>query len=426
MTAATDFAAPSSAAPGRQRQWLLMVSLGIVFFVLLTLYAAILGVLLPNQIQNMDPAGKTATLGIVYAITSVFSTITTPVSGALSDRTRTRFGRRTPWIVLGGLLGGIATILIPFGGTIVGITALWLVATVTLNSMQPAITTVVADRFGPSERGVVSGVVGASMTAGVSAGTIFGGLMAAHLFVAYAIIGVGIILACLLFVLLNPEPPLAADMTPPEPFRLGAFLRGFWISPREHPDFAWAFFGRFAIYMGYQAILTYLLYILEDHIGLGQVAANAMIARMSSVTFVALVVSGLLAGWLSDRIRRLKPLVFVAGIVMALAVVSPLLWPSVPGMFGYAALIGLGYGAFMSVDLALMTHVLPARAEGADSTGKDLGILTTAINVPQILSPVLAAALLSMTGNNYPLLFCLAAICVVVGAGLVLPIRSVK
>jgi MFS family permease len=88
-------------------------------------------------------------------------------------------------------------------------------------------------------------------------------------------------------------------------------------------------------------------------------------------------------------------------------------------------LIGIGYGAFMSVDLALMTQVLPKRSATSDSTGKDLGILTTAINVPQILSPVLSAALLSATGNNYSLLFIAAAAFVFVGSFLVLPIRSV-
>jgi MFS family permease len=404
----------------------LVVSLGLVFFVLFALFAAILGVLLPNQIQDIDPAGKTATLGIVFAITSVFSTIVTPVSGALSDRTRSRFGRRTPWILLGGLVGGIATILIPHGGNIAGITTFWVLATISLNSMLPAITTVVADRFRPSERGMVSGVVGATMTAGLSAGTIFGGLLAAHMFVAYAILGGGVMLACTSFVLLNPEPQLPADFGSPPPFDLKSFLRGFWISPREHPDFAWAFFGRFSIYMGYQGILTYLLYILEDHIGLSQADANAMIARMSSVTLAALIVSSLMSGWLSDRLGRLKPLVFLAGVIMALAVVAPLVSRNIPGMFGYAVLIGLGYGAFMSVDLALMTRVLPARPTGEDATGKDLGILTTAINIPQSLSPVLAATLLSLTGNNYPLLFCVAGAFVLGGAALVLPIRSVK
>lgn len=73
-----------------------------------------------------------------------------------------------------------------------------------------------------------------------------------------------------------------------------------------------------------------------------------------------------------------------------------------------------------------MTRVLPARPAGEEATGKDLGILTTAINIPQILRPALAAVLLNLTSNNYPLLFCLAAVFVVVGAAFVLPIRSVR
>ena len=410
-------------AEGRQK-WLLLVSLGVVFFVLLTLYASVLAVLLPNQIENIDPMQKTRTLGIVYAITSVFSTITTPVAGALSDRTRTRFGRRAPWILFGSLIGGIALMLVPSTNNLVIITGFWLVATITLNSMQPAITTIVADRFSALERGAASGVVGAAMTAGVSAGTIYGGLMAPHLTLAYALIGAAIIAACFAFVLLNPEP--MEPLEPPPPFRLGAFLRSFWVDPRAHPDFAWAFLGRFTIYMGYQAVLTYLLYILEDHIGLSQARANEMIARLSSVTFVALVTSALASGWLSDRLGRRKPLVFLSGLLMAAAVAAPLISPTIGGMYVYAVLIGLGYGAFMSVDLALMTQVLPVREKSEDAVGKDLGLLSTAINVPQILSPVLAAWLLTVTGNNYPLLFVVSAAFVAIGAFFVLPIRSAR
>jgi MFS family permease len=424
MSSASELVMPEPVTAAGRQKWLLLVSLAAVFFVLLTLYASVLAVLLPNQIQNIDAAQKTRTLGVIYAITSVFSTITTPVAGALSDRTRTRLGRRAPWILFGSLIGGVALMLVPWTNNLVIITGFWLVATVTLNSMQPAITTIVADRFSTSERGRASGIVGAAMTAGVSAGTIYGGLMAAHLALAYTLIGGAIIAVCFAFVLLNPEPmpPLA----PPPPFRLSAFLRSFWVDPRAHPDFAWAFLGRFTIYMGYTAVLTYLLYILEDHIGLSQARANQMIARLSSVTFVALVTSGLLSGWLSDRLGRRKPLVFISGLMMAAAVAAPLVSPTISGMYVYAVLIGLGYGAFMSVDLALMTQVLPIRETGDEAVGKDLGILTTAINIPQILAPVMAAWLLVVTGNDFPLLFIVAAALVVAGAFFVLPIRSAR
>jgi len=422
MSAAVDRAVGNSTVRGR-RDWMLVISLAVVFFVLLTLYVAVLQVLLPNQIQDFDPAGKATHLGVLFAITSVFSTTITPLSGALSDRTRSRFGRRTPWILLGAAIGGGALVLVPYAHGMTSITATWLVASISLNSMQTPLTTVIAERLAPSERGMASGVVGAAMTGGVSAGTVFGGLFADEMRFAYGVLGVGIIAACVAFVVLNPEP--RTHLERPAPLRLGAFLGSFWVDPRQHPDFAWAFLGRFTIYMGYQAVVTYLLYILEDHIGLSQAEANRMIARLASITFVALIVASVGSGWLSDRIGRRKPLVFVAALFMAAAVVAPLVAPSLAGMRVYAVLIGIGYGAFMSVDLALMTQVLPKRSGADDATGKDLGILATAINVPQILSPVLAATLLGATGNNYELLFIAAGVFVFVGSFLVLPIRSV-
>lgn len=413
----------SSWVTGRQKT-LLLVSLAAVFFTLMCLYASVLGVLLPNQIQSLDYSKKNETLGIVFAITSVFSTLSTPLAGALSDLTRSRFGRRTPWIVAGGGLGGLATALTPFSSSLVGITATWLVAVVALNSMQPAVTTIVADRFAPGERGLAAGVVGGASTAGLSFGTFFAGTFSDQIAICYAILGIAVSTACLVFVRLNPEPP-ALQSSPP--FGFAAFLRGFWVSPVKHPDFAWAFLGRFSIYMGYQAIVTYLFYILQDHIGLSKPNANAMIASMALVTFVCLIVSGFGSGTLSDLIGRRKPLVFLSSLIMAAAVAMPLAFPTTSGMYLYAVLIGLGYGAFMSVDLALMTQVLPAPRQGeSDATGRDLGILTTAINIPQILSPVMAAALLSATGGSYDTLFVVSGVFVLAGSFFVLPIRSVR
>jgi MFS family permease len=93
-------------------------------------------------------------------------------------------------------------------------------------------------------------------------------------------------------------------------------------------------------------------------------------------------------------------------------------------MIIYAGLIGLGYGAFMSVDLALMTQVLPDSS--GESTGRDLGILTTAINIPQILSPVFSAWLLSISGHDYRSLFIASAAFILAGSLFVLPIRTVR
>jgi hypothetical protein len=82
----------------------------------------------------------------------------------------------------------------------------------------------------------------------------------------------------------------------------------------------------------------------------------------------------------------------------------------------------------MSVDMALMTQVLPKslRSHDPDSTGKDLGILQSAINLPQILSPIWCAFLLNLSGNDYQWLFVSAMVFVYAGSFFVLPIKSVR
>ena len=408
------------------RRWLLLFSLATVFFILLALYCGVLSVLLPNQMQALDPANKERNLAILFAITSVFSTTITPIAGALSDRTRTRFGRRTPWIVAGSLIGGTSLMISSQMHTLWTIIFFWVLAGASLNSMQAALTTIIADRFPEKERGTVSGFVGAGMTSGGTVGIVLAGYTVSTLTLAYALFAIPIAVACLGFVLLNPEPRVERTAAPR--WRAGVFFKSFWVSPREHPDFAWAFFGRFAIYMGYQGIVTYLLYILQGYIGLDLDDANHMIAKLSTVTFVALVIAGLGSGLLSDAIGRRKPLVFLASLLMGLAVTVPMFVPTIPGMLWYAALMGVGYGAFMSVDMALMTQVLPKSLKGGegDSTGKDLGILSSAINVPQILSPIWCAWLLSVSGNDYRWLFISAMVFVFAGSFFVLPIKSVR
>lgn len=407
---------------GRQRTRL-QFSLMVNFFLLMALYSGVLGVLLPNQIAEIDEGSKANNLALLFAVTSIFSTLATPIAGALSDRTRSRWGRRSPWIAIASLIGSLSLFGVSLMTTFWSLMVLWVMAAIAYNSMQPAMTTLIADRFAPESRGGVSGIVGAGMTAGLTAGTVVAGYLASERMLAYGLFAFAIGASCLAFVLLNREPPSTAMPKRPQ-FRLGAFLKGFWISPREHPDFAWAFASRFTIYMGYQAVAAYLLYILRDYIGLGDSASNIAIANMAMLTLICLVASSLLSGYLSDRYQRRKPFVILGSLIMGAAMVAPLLLPDMRGMWAYAAIIGVGYGMFMSIDLALMTQVLPKSALGDE--GKDLGVLTTAVNIPQIISPVMAAVLLNLFDGDYRTIFWAAVVFVFGSALCVLPIKSVR
>jgi MFS family permease len=402
-------------------KWRLIFSITTTLFMLQCLYAAVIKVFLPNQVADIDLANKVNNLAIIYALMSLFTTVATPLAGALSDRTRTVWGRRTPFIAIASLIAALLTMGLSLATTLLSLTVLWIAAAFCFNMMQVPMMTLIADRFAPLDRGTASGFVGAGMNIGISIGVIVAGYFVQDRGLGYVIFSAAVVMCCIAFVLLNREPSSRDIVIPP--FRLGAFLTSFWVDPRQHPDFAWAFLGRFFMYMGYTLVSTYLLYILQDYIGLDRNTANRELGRIFSIQLVGLLFCGLFGGIISDKTGRRKPLIFLATLLIAVAFSVPLLMPTIQGMYIFAAIVGMGYGAFTSVDMALMTQVLPKRDHSA---GKDLGLLIIGLNIPLILGPVVAALLLGWSGQDYRILFGVGIVLVVFSAFLVLPIKSTR
>ncbi len=59
-------------------------------------------------ILGLDPA----LIGLVFALMRIYDGITDPLVGWLSDNTRSRWGRRRPWIFIGAILGGVMFMLL--------------------------------------------------------------------------------------------------------------------------------------------------------------------------------------------------------------------------------------------------------------------------------------------------------------------------
>jgi Na+/melibiose symporter-like transporter len=74
-----------------------------------------LNVFLPAIIASQFGIGL-STLGLVFLIEKVWGAAADPLIGVLSDRTRSRFGRRRLWMALGGAVFALATVLLFFPG----------------------------------------------------------------------------------------------------------------------------------------------------------------------------------------------------------------------------------------------------------------------------------------------------------------------
>jgi MFS family permease len=129
-----------------------------------------------------------------------------------------------------------------------------------------------------------------------------------------------------------------------------------------------------------------------------QVAAGLV----NTIRTVASMAALALTGWLMQRTNRRKLFLQIYAGMTAAAFLVPIVSSTWTGMLIFAVLSGAAYGVFASVDLAIMSHVLPAR----DSAGRDIGLLAVAGAAPQLAAPSLGGMLIHNFG--YATLFAFA------------------
>ena len=403
-------AEPLVSVPRSWVAWVTLAGLG--------LWAGFFGpiqVLLAQQAQLVSPGHKELVFGVVTGVGSAVSVVANPLFGALSDRTTSRFGRRVPWVVAGGLLGALALVLLAQATSVLVMALAWSLAQASLNAMFAALTATVPDLVPIRERGVVGGWVAVSQTLGIVAGvgiaTVTGGIAAGYYATAAAVVVLAVP-----YVLRSRDVVLPKALRPV--FSLTEFVRGFWISPRRHPDFAWAWLTRFLVNLG-NSLGTLLLYFyLQDAVGYGDPESGVLVLTVVYAVFI--VGSTVVFGLWSDRLQRRKVFVTVSGVVTGVGALILALVPTWPGAIAGAVVFGIGYGVYLSVDFALCTQVLPA----AQARAKDLGVINIAVALPQVFAPFVGSFLVAYAGG-YVTLYAVAFGVCVLGSVLVHRIRGV-
>lgn len=359
-------------------------------------------------------------LAMVTSIGAMLSIVANPFFGRLSDRTTSQWGMRRPWLLL-GLVGGGAGIGTVAVAPNIGVVLLgWCCAQVFFNAVLAALVAVMPDHVPVDQRGLISGVLAVCLPLASVLGTylvqIFDQNVLTMLLVPCAV-GVSLVLV---FTLSLQDRRLDAGDRPP--WSLRELAGTFYVNPRTHPDFAWAFASRFFLFMGYAFLVTYQAYYLIRQLGSSEDDVPHQIYLATLAQSSALIVAAVLMGRLSDRTGRRKPFVLMAAVIYGLALFIIATADSVQAYLLGMALGGVGFGMYTAVDLALVVDVLPDRSQAA----KDLGVLNIAAAVPFSLAPAIAPLMLNLGDGSYRVLFVIAGTCALIGAAAITPVRGVR
>ncbi|WP_311214737.1 MULTISPECIES: MFS transporter [unclassified Arthrobacter] len=415
-TATTSISATSATAVQIFRYCIGFALLG---FLWVAGFMVVAAVVLPQRLTDLGFANPAGVLGAVNAFGAMCALVANLVVGNLSDRTRSRFGRRSPWILAGTITAGASLILVGALTNPAAIILAFCGFQITVSLLLAPAVSVLSDRIPQQVRGTASAFYGGGVTVGVPSGSLIGAAFLGNTLPGFVLGGGLVVVSGVIALLIWPREPSARDL-PRTPQSLTEVFRSFR-PPRNAPDFYWAFGQRFFMLISYNMVVAYQLYIVQQHVGQGLAESAQTLAAMSIITLVVSIVGSVASGPISDLIKRRKLPVVLASLLFCIGIAMPWIYPSTMGMLLFAGIAGFGYGVYTSVDQALLVDVLPDPAQA----GKDLGILNLSTTGGQTLGPVITSTIVTMTGS-YALVFPVSIAAALIGLIFVIRIKHVR
>ena len=352
------------------------------------------------QYTGLVPKGSEGLGGLQIALAGTFIAILVqPTIGTISDYTMTRWGRRKPYIFIGAALDVVFLWGVATSNTLAAVAIFVTMLQFSSNFAQGPFQGYVPDLVPAKQVGLASGLIGLMAALGNVAGYAVSAVALVlsqtdpNAFV-YGTMAIGLIeFLTMLSVVLHVEE--GKVVKPRAGKSWFAIAREAWGTDilRER-SFLWLVGSRFCILTGAALYPIMATFYLAQVFGLDQRAAGDTKLILLGIVGLCVTLSVVPSSRLSDRIGRKKVIYgsCLAGAVgLGMGAVAPVLSVALAG----AALFAVAAGAFLAVDWALMSDIVPKA-----STGRYMGISNVATASAGTVALALGGAAVMDTVNH--------------------------
>ncbi|GBG26468.1 Sucrose transport protein SUT4 [Hondaea fermentalgiana] len=423
---------------------------------------AYISLMLPQQVwMIVGNEHKGRTLGLLSGIGGILSIVLPPFVGYASDRYRSQYGRRKPFMAAGLSTMGFSFLIAGISANtndLAAIGTIYIVSVVGGILLSTAFNATIPDMAEPTQYGTISGVVGAltivgyGIGAGIGAASTSIGIPASYYLLDAVIVVTGVITlnvykedvflpsgsfsqrkaapASAKGSIYEFEPASDDDEEEEETEvkdssrtsrtaycgrarRLVVRMAG----PFAENGFFWVFVTRLLVQFGVFTVMQFMLFWVSDVLPFQGLEATTRAAILFAPVFCTALISSLSVGRLTDlNGGKRKTLLITSSIVLGMCSFGVAFIENFIVAMVFMLIFGTAMGTFMSLDYALVCDVLPSTANVA----RDLGVWHISIVLPQLVAAPIAGALLDVMNNlggkhglphvGYSLIFIVAAI----------------
>ena len=422
--------AASASTTRRATAWDLFV-LNACWIGLAFMWNSLHGILLPAVLLHYVPdERKNTILGLLTGAGLVIAMIVQPVSGAISDRWASRWGRRRPLIVIGVLFDFVFLTILALAGGVPALALGYLGLQISSNLAHGPMQGLLPDRVPPGELGRGSALKNSFDIAGMIVALLFMGRLfspeatrldgSAGLVIAVLAVSTGItVLWAREESSLHPvraeSPGPAGRGGLPKGLDVGESLREMArIDWRKNTSFAWLVGVRLVFFLGVYGVQAFAQYYVRDVLRVENFVQTT--GDLLAAIVLGILAFSFISGFLSDRVGP-KPLHVAAAVLAAVGSVLMLMARTPTTALIFGGVLGAGVGVFLTANWALLNQLAP-QAEA----GKFMGLTNLATAgggaLARLFGPAIDGLNLLQPGANlgYSFLFISSAVFAVLSA----------
>jgi len=329
-------------------------------------------IILPAVLLNFVPDAKKNTyLGLLTFLGLILAMVVQPLSGALSDGWRSRFGRRRPLIVLGTLFDFIFLSILAWSGGLIWLFVGYIGLQLSSNIAHGPLQGLLPDRVPREQLGVASSFKNFMDMLSL----VIASLLAGRLLDPVSRDPTTIMLVVIVLLAVSAAITIFGVDESPSPNGRGVRGEGklfsqFKIDFRQNTSYWWLIAERALFLLGIYGVQAFAQYYLQDVIQVPDPPKQT--GDLLAALTVALVILVLIGGWLSDKYGA-KKILIAATYISAAGIFLMLLAKDMRGLLIFGAVFGAGIGLFLTSNWALANSLAPG-----DEAGKYLGLTNLA------------------------------------------------